>query len=59
MKFAVFAIVACLCICYAASLTETKWGNVHGRAFGVQTVEEQPELFEIQNKTFTFSDHVN
>lgn len=54
MKFAVFAIWTCLCICLVRSKTITNYGNVTGRLLGSENVVVESSFMKVKNYTFTF-----
>lgn len=50
MKFSVFVVLSCLCICLnsAKSVTITNWGNVNGRTLGTENVVVESSFLQIK-----------
>lgn len=54
MKFAVFVVLSCLCICLANSLTVTSWGNINARTLGTKNVVVKSSMMQVKTFKFTY-----
>lgn len=56
MKFAVVAILSCLCIFSTGLQTDTIWGNVNHnvRQIGTETIKVPSTIWKVKTHTFSF-----
>lgn len=48
MKFAVFLVLSCLCICLGNSVRVTDWGNVNARTLGTENVIVKSSILQVK-----------